>query len=168
MRVAFSYLAVSFGCRPLGPSDFLFHGEIVDEGVPLWWSVVWLWLLSKVELNSTILHQDMREQGPTCQCLLCGLESNTQPDSIFGEAHLNLVTAVKVLKLRHKQRKENIFGFTCRMGFDLPSFFSCVDFTYDVTADDIIFTKLLTKVCELAVRGLFPCSSISIRKGLLT
>lgn len=39
--------------------------------------------------------------------------------------------------------------------------------TYNVTADDIIFPKLLTKVAELAVFGLLPCSSISKGEGLL-
>lgn len=40
--------------------------------------------------------------------------------------------------------------------------------TYNVTANDIIFTKLLSKVAELAVFRLLPCSSIAKGEGLLT
>lgn len=39
--------------------------------------------------------------------------------------------------------------------------------TYNVAADDVIFTKLLTKVCKLTVGGFLPSSSISKGKGLL-
>lgn len=91
------YLAFRFGGRSLSASDFVLHVKIVDVGVSFWWGKVRLRLLSKVELNSTILHQDMRKQGTAGQRILGCPEGNTQPHSILRKAHLHLVTTVKVL-----------------------------------------------------------------------
>lgn len=71
-----TYLTVRFGRRSLSASDFVLHVKIVDVGVSLWWGVVRLQLLSEVELHSTILHQDMREQGTACQRFLGCPESH--------------------------------------------------------------------------------------------
>lgn len=71
------YLAFRLAGRSLSASDLVFHAKIVDVGVSLWLGKVWL-LLSKVELNSTILHKDVREQGTACQGLLGCLESHSQ------------------------------------------------------------------------------------------
>lgn len=95
-----SYLTFRFGGRPFCSSDFVFHGNIMNEGVSLWWGEVWLRLLSKVELDGTVLHQDVREQSTVRQLILGRPESNAQPHSILGVAHLNLITIIKVL---HRQ-----------------------------------------------------------------
>lgn len=71
------YLAFRFACRSLSASDLFLHVKIVDEGVSFWQGEIRLSLLSKVELNSTILHQHMREEGTACQRLLGGSESHT-------------------------------------------------------------------------------------------
>lgn len=72
----------------------------MNEGVSLWWREVWLRLLSKVELDGTVLHQDVREQSTARQLILGRPESNAQPHSILGVAHLDLITIIKVL---HRQ-----------------------------------------------------------------
>lgn len=43
-----------------------------------------------------------------------------------------------------------------------------VDSTYNKTADDVVFTKPLAKVCKLTVSRFLSCSSISEGKWLLT
>lgn len=60
------YLAFRFGRRPFSASNFVLHLEIVNICVSLWRGKVGLRLLSKVKLNSTVLHQDMREQSSAC------------------------------------------------------------------------------------------------------
>lgn len=92
------YLALRLASRSLGASDLVLHPQIVDVCVSLWRGEVRLPLLSKVELNGTILHQHMREQCTACQCLLGCPESHTQPHTVFRIAHLHLITAVEVLK----------------------------------------------------------------------
>lgn len=93
-----THLALRFAGRPLCASDLVLHAQIVDEGVSVLGGEVRLPLLSKVEFNCTILNQDVREQGTACQSLFGGPERHTQIHSILGEAHLHLVSAVKVLK----------------------------------------------------------------------
>lgn len=97
------YLAFRFGGRSLSASDFVLHVKLVDVCVSLWWREVRLQLLSKVELNSTILHQDVRKQGTACQRLLGCPKSHAQPHSVLRKAHLHLVTTVEVLKWQEKQ-----------------------------------------------------------------
>lgn len=92
------YLALRLARGSLSASDLVLHPQIVDVCVSLWWGEVWLPLLSKVELNGTILHQHMREQGTACQRLLGRPESHAQPHAILGIAQLHFVTTVKVLK----------------------------------------------------------------------
>lgn len=92
------YLAFRFGRRPFSASNFVLHLQIVNIRVSLWRGKVWLRLLSEVELNSAVLHQDMREQRSACQCLLGCPKSHAQRHTIFRKAHLYLFTAFKVLK----------------------------------------------------------------------
>lgn len=40
-------------------------------------------------------------------------------------------------------------------------------YTYNVTADDVVLTKLLSKVCKLTVSWFLSCSSVSKGKGFL-
>lgn len=110
---ALPYLAFRFGGRALSASDFVLHGKIVNVGVSLWWWEVWLRLLSKVELNSTILHQDMREQSAACQRLLGCPKSHAQPHSVLRKPHLYLIATVKVLKFQPWGRQKNIMTLKC-------------------------------------------------------
>lgn len=166
------YLAFRFCRRPFSASNFVLHLQIVNIRVSLWRGKVWLRLLSEVKLNSAVLYQDMREQSSACQCLLGCPESHTQRHTIFWKAHLYLFTAFKVLKWWWPSK--NVFSVSLwqqhwqHIQKILILLFLKASTTYNVTADDIIFTKLLTEVAELAAFGLLPCSSISKGEGLLT
>lgn len=95
-RRAQSYLALRLGAGPLGASDFVLHGDVVNEGVSLWWRVEGLRLLSKVELDGAVLHQDVREESAACQRILGRAEGNAERHAVLREAHFHLI-AIKVL-----------------------------------------------------------------------
>lgn len=103
-----TYLTLRLAGRSFSTSDLVLHLQIVDEGVSLLWGEVRLSLLSKVELNRTILNQDVREQGTACQGFFGCPESHTQMHSILREAHLHLVTTVKVLKVTKQRQRLNL------------------------------------------------------------
>lgn len=93
-----SYLAFRLGGGPLGASDFVLHGHVVNEGVSLWWWEEGLRLLSKVKLDGAVLHQDVGEESAAGERFLGRPESDAERHAVLGEAHLHLVAAVKVLQ----------------------------------------------------------------------
>lgn len=93
-----SYLALRLGGGTLGASDFVLHGDVVNEGVSLWWWEEGLRLLPKVELNSAVLHQDVREKSAARQLILGRTEGDAERHAILGVAHLHLIATIKVLQ----------------------------------------------------------------------
>ena len=95
-----AHLTVSFGDRPNGSPDPVLQFHILDEGVSFWEREERLLFLSEVELDGTVLHQDVGDESAPSQLLARNTKRHVQPLAVFGESHLHLFVVFKVLDKR--------------------------------------------------------------------
>lgn len=71
--------------------------QFLNKRVALRQGEIRLFLLSEVELDSAVLHQDVREERTLGQLLARDVVARPEPLAVFGECHLHLLAALKVL-----------------------------------------------------------------------
>lgn len=160
------YLALGLVGVPLGASDFVLHGHVVDEGVSLWWWEEGLRLLPEVELDGAVLHQHVGEEGAARQRVLGRAERHAERHAVLGVAHLHLVAAIKVLHGQNGAKINLIFFSSPPAGKTRRKL--KVARTYDVAADDVVLPKSLAKICKLGVFRFLSCASVAKGERLFT
>lgn len=93
----FTYFTVRLGLWALQRSHPPTDGHLLQEGVALGLRIVRSLQLTKVELHSTVVADDVWEKSLAIQTVLVDLESDLRVAAILGERHHHL-GSLKVLK----------------------------------------------------------------------
>lgn len=91
-----TYFTIFLLFRPLWTSNSVLQGNILDQSIVFRYWKIWLFLLTKIEFNSTVVAENMWEEWPISKNFLTDFEGNTKVLSILciGEFHF---IAFKVL-----------------------------------------------------------------------
>lgn len=95
-----TYFAICFVPWSNSPPDSLRQGKVLDEREAWWNGEEGIFPLPKVELNGTVLHQDMWEERLATQDVLPQPVGHPQPPAILHVGHFNIIAALKVLRKR--------------------------------------------------------------------
>lgn len=90
-------LTVALGLRAPGAPDPLINGDLLQEGEAFRLRKVRRLHLPKVELHSTVVADDVGEEGLVVQALLADLERSAGLAAVLGVGHHHLVS-LKVLE----------------------------------------------------------------------
>lgn len=85
-------LTIGFGLRAPGPTDSVINGDLLQEGEAFRLRKVRGLHLTKVELDGTVVADDVGEEGLAVQAVLADLESSGWLTAVLGVGHHHLVT----------------------------------------------------------------------------
>lgn len=85
-------LTIGLGLRAPGPTDSVINRDLLQEGEAFRLSKVRSLHLTKVELDGTVVADDVGEEGLAVQAVLADLESSGRLTAVLGVGHHHLVT----------------------------------------------------------------------------
>lgn len=96
-----TYFTIFLLFRPLWSSNSILQGDILDKSIVFRYWKIWLFLLTKIKLNRTVVAQNMREEWSSSKNFLTDFEGNAKILSILCIGEFYFIT-FKILLIGEK------------------------------------------------------------------
>lgn len=92
LSIKVTYFTIFLLFRPLWTSNSVLQGDVLDQSIVFRYGKIWLFLLTKIEFNSTVVAENMWEEWPISKNFLTDFEGNTKVLSILCIGEFYFIT----------------------------------------------------------------------------